>query len=144
MHVPADLFGPALPSHGGQREGAGRPKGAKNKRTAQMAAFYLRQLHRDETFADPLLRGLAIAGKDILDRETVQELAMIWGCDRAKAVELYLANWRAVMPFIHQEQPRSLHVAPGTPDSGELAPVEGELPEVPLYPGADGVYREGR
>ena len=131
MHVPPDLFGPAVPAHGGQREGAGRPKGARNKRTGEMARFYLRRMHQNDAgFADPLLRGIALAGKDLTDEETIATLARLWACDRAKVVELCLANWRAVMPYIHQEQPRSLHLAPGVPDSGELAPVEGELPTI--------------
>jgi hypothetical protein len=129
MHAP-DLFGtPDLASRGGHRDGAGRPKGSRNKRTGEMARFYMRQMHTvDPGFADPLLRALAIAGKNILDQDEVAELARIWGCEPAKAVELYLANWRAVMPYIHQEQPRSLHFAPGAPESEELAPTDGELP----------------
>jgi len=73
-----------------------------------MARYYLRQMHIvDPEFAGPLVRATALAGKDILDPRVVQELADTWKYEPAKAVELYFANWRAVMPCLHQEQPKA-------------------------------------
>ena len=46
-----------------------------NKRTGEMAWYYLRQMHTvDPEFAGPLVRATALAGKDILDPRVVQKI----------------------------------------------------------------------
>jgi hypothetical protein len=118
--------------------GTGRQTGASPMRSAAMARSYFAELHRIDKhgFADPLLRALWFAGQDITNERFLIRVSKIWKCSRLRVVELYLMNWAKVMPYIHQEQPKQLNLAPGAPDSGELAPVEGDLPLIDVTPDA--------
>jgi hypothetical protein len=108
----------------------GRPKGARNLTTKQ----YSRWLQ--SYVGDPLLPAMRVAVLDILDETTVQELAKRWGCSRAEAVDRWTRINQGVQDFVHQRQPRAIHLSPGDPqaaDDDEFDPVE--LPRLAPRPG---------
>jgi hypothetical protein len=116
-----DLFGPAEPraaqsiAVNGHR-GAGRPQGARNKRTDEAARFYMSR------FGDPLARGVEIAAIPILAPGVLPELAKVLGMERADAAKWWAGVYASTLPYIRQRL-ATLTVKPeGSPD-GEPVPL---------------------
>ena len=108
------------------RKPVGRPAGSRNLRSETYAALLI-----SRAGADPLEIAVSIAAKNILDPETVQQLALAWGCNRFEAVKLWAAINRDVQPYLHQTLPRAVVVNPGAPGGDRvLLEVEGEFLDV--------------
>lgn len=106
-----------------ERRGPGRPPGASNLRTEQLARLYRGR------YGDPLAIATEIGAKNVLDPDTVGELARIWGCSRFEAVKLWAQVNADANRYHHQQMPRAVLVPPGAP-GGERVLVE-----------VDGVYQ---
>ena len=77
------------PDHGGARQGAGRPKGVRNKRTQALADTLLKN---DECPAEALIR-----------------LAKAAECEGK--ISLAIDAWKAVLPYVHAK-PKAVETAP--------------------------------
>lgn len=78
--------------------GPGRPAGSRNKRTEEWVDYILGRYRSPlvvlaETYSRP-----------------VQELAKELGCTKAEAFDRQQAAARAILPYVHQEQPKALQL----------------------------------
>lgn len=133
------LFGdpgaPAKSRRGGRREGAGRPKGAQAIAAQQLRAFLIQR-----TGTDALVEGYATVAGVLrsIARNTdgkgvdpaLKRFAEQIGCEgkSALAFDRLMALAREVFPSVYPKLASVELQAPGAPNSGTLAPVEGELP----------------
>ncbi len=81
-----------------EKRGPGRPPGAPNRRTVEMAQFLLKR------YASPLevLAQIATA--------RVDELSQSLGCDKLEALQEKRLAAIALLPYVHQKQPVALDV----------------------------------
>ena len=98
-----------------ERRGPGRPKGARNKRTAQTVERLLSR------FEDPRAVLLAIA------QTPVDELAATLGCSALQALQERRLAAIGVLPYVAQRQPISVDVT--NRQVVHLTIIEGELAE---------------
>lgn len=80
------------------RRGAGRPKGAKNKRTAEWVEYLLGR------YRSPL-----VVLAETYSRPVV-ELARELNCKREDAMKMQISAATALAPFVHQKQPLMVNV----------------------------------
>jgi hypothetical protein len=104
---PADSAAPLV------QRGAGRPPGHRNRRTDEMANYYIRK----NGGRDPLERGIEIAGMPILAPGVLQGLAQTLGCERHDAAKWWLSCLSTVLPYTHQKQAAIEVKPPGAPGS---------------------------
>jgi len=79
--------------------GPGRPKGARNKRTAEMVEYLSRK------YTSPLEAAMQVYSR------SVHDLAEELGCDPLDAMKLQLGAINATLPYIHQRQPQAVDVS---------------------------------
>jgi hypothetical protein len=96
--------------------GPGRPPGARNRRTVEVARWLIAQ------HGDPLAAATRIAARDIAAPDGLANLARELGMERAQAAEFWLRAVNAVLPYLHQRQPQALLLNPGAPQ-GEAVPL---------------------
>jgi hypothetical protein len=82
-----------------RRFGAGRPKGARNKRSEQLGRLVIQQ------HGDPILFMASIYGRPL---DQVQALA---ACSRKDALQLQIMAAREVAPFVHGKMPVAVDLA---------------------------------
>ena len=127
------LFGGADPGSRANlpaSQGRGRPKGARNLTTKQFANWLRNYI------GDPLIPAQRVAVLDILDSETVTELARRWGCSKPEAVDKWTRINQGVMDFNHSRQPRAIHLSPGDPQAVDDDEFDAaELPRLAPRPG---------
>jgi hypothetical protein len=90
--------------------GAGRPTGARNKRTDEAARFYKGR------YGDPLARGIEISALPILAPGVLPELAKVLGCDRFEAARWWSGVYASTMPYVHQRLATLTVKPPGSPE----------------------------
>ena len=95
---------------------AGRPPGARNRRTEEYANFLIAK------HGDPLDVATAIAARNIVAPGELAALAKELGMERGDAAEFWLRTLNAVLPFLHQKMPQAVWINPGAP-GGERAEV---------------------
>lgn len=78
--------------------GPGRPKGARNKRTEELARYILGR------YRDPLI-GLA----DVVSTP-IDALASALSCDKLEAAEFWRKCAGELLPYVHQRKPQALQV----------------------------------
>jgi hypothetical protein len=112
-----DLFEQGLPRAASvpiatEPRGAGRPIGARNKRTDEAARFYIAR------FGDPLSRGVEISALPILANggQVLLELAKILGMTRENAAKWWAGVYAATLPYIHQRLATLTVKPPGSPE----------------------------
>lgn len=81
-----------------KRGQAGRPPGARNKRSEEVARYVI------ETLGDPLVHLAAIATMRI------DELAAALGCSAFEAAQERRLAAAVVLPFLHRKQPMAIDV----------------------------------
>ena len=79
-----------------RRAKAGRPPGARNKRSEDVARFVV------ETFGDPLVRQAAVATMSL------PELAAYLGCSLVEAAQEQRLAAVAVLPYLHRKMPQQI------------------------------------
>jgi hypothetical protein len=93
----------------------GRPPGARNKRTDELARWYIGK----NGGRDPLERGIEISGLPILAPGILEGLAQRLGCSRFDAAKFWAGVLTATLPYTHQRLAQ-LEVKPaGALGSGE-------------------------
>lgn len=95
---------------------AGRPPGARNRRTEEYAQFLIAK------HGDPLDVMTAIAARNIVAPGELKRLADDLGMDRKDAAEFWLRTTNATLPFLHQRMPQAVWINPGAP-GGERAEI---------------------
>ena len=95
---------------------AGRPPGARNRRTEEYARFLIAR------HGDPLDVATAIAARDIVAPGELARLADDLGMERKDAAEFWLRTLNAALPFLHQKMPQAVWINPGAP-GGERAEI---------------------
>jgi hypothetical protein len=110
-----DLFGDGERVEGREveRRGPGRPPGARNARTDQLAKWYIGQN------GDPLSIGTKISALPILARGVLEGLAERLGCSRHDAAKFWASIYSATMPYLHQRLAQLEVKQPGSLGSGE-------------------------
>jgi hypothetical protein len=107
--------------------GPGRPLGARNRRTDELARFYIAQ----NDGRDPLQRGIEVAGLPILAKGILEGLAERLGMSRADAAKWWAGILSATLPYVAQRQAQLEIRNPGAPGSGQpilwTLTEEGEL-----------------
>ena len=93
----------------------GRPPGARNKRTDELARWYIGK----NGGRDPLERGIEIAGLPILAPGILEGLAARLGCTRFEAAKFWAGVHSATLPFVHQRLAQLEVKPPGALGSGE-------------------------
>jgi len=113
--------------------GPGRPKGAKNRRTEEWAAYILSQ------YRSPLI---VLAE---LYSMPVDELAAELQCEKLDAVKIQKDAAAALAPYVHQRQPQAIEVSEksvGVLVIGELSGDASGLAGLPLA-GDEGEQNQG-
>jgi len=132
------LFGasapPQLPApldgRGGARPGAGRPPGALNRSSRELAG-YVRRKGYEAHGIDAIERDYELALQPLAtDRAALQAFAEHLGCDRLEAFKVWQQCKRDVYPFIYPRLANIEVLPPGAPGGDRL------LVEV------DGIYGE--
>jgi hypothetical protein len=98
--------------------GRGRPLGSRNRRSEEYAAVLRAR------YGCPLARATQIAALDILDDATVTKLALLWGCTRFQAAQMWAKINADVSPYHYQSLPRAIILNPGAPGSDAVL-IEG-------------------
>ncbi len=111
--------------------GRGRPKGAHNLSTKRYAQWLLSHA------GSPLLPAMRVATLDILDEDTVEELARRWACTRLEAVDRWTRINDGVKDFVHQRMPRAVVFSPGDPNADDEGDDAIPLPRLKPLPGDD-------
>jgi hypothetical protein len=115
----------AQPGH--RHRGPGRPIGARNRRTDELARWYIAQ----NDGRHPLQRGIEIAGLPILAKGILEGLAERLGMSRADAAKFWANVLSTTLPYVAQRQAQLEIRNPGAPGSGQpilwTLTEEGEL-----------------
>ena len=94
-----ELLNEATPQAAEARRGRGRPKGARNRRTAEMLEFLERL-----GYEPPMLKLARIAAAD------TRTMATALGCRKLEAFDRQQRALEALLPYWHQKLPQALEV----------------------------------
>jgi|SRR5215831_12851381 len=94
---------------------AGRPPGARNKRTDELGRWYIQQ----NGGRDPLARCVYISGLPILAPGVLDALARTLGMDRADAARWWAGMVTATLPYLHQRLAQLTVLPVGAPGSNQ-------------------------
>lgn len=94
-----ELLNQATPQAAAARRGRGRPKGARNRRTAEMLEFLERL-----GYEPPMLKLARIAAAD------TRTMATALGCRRIEAFDRQQRALEALLPYWHQKLPQAHEV----------------------------------
>lgn len=113
----------------------GRPAGVRNLSSERYSAALRAELAQDPRYSatggDPLRAATRVAALDVLDDETLNHFARLWGCTRFQVVQTVGQFGRDVLSYHHQQLPRAVIVNPGAPGAERvLVEIEGDYHEV--------------
>lgn len=92
------LGAPSKDARAGVKRGPGRPPGARNRRTEELARYIL------ERYRDPLVGLASIVSTPI------EQLAADLGCKKVDAADFWRKCASELLPYVHQRKPQALQV----------------------------------
>ncbi len=127
--LPLGLPEPGRSSHGGARPGAGRPPGALNRASREIAA-YLRR-----TEGDAIVNNYRFCMRPVLiDPEELERLRDFLKCSRLEAAEFYAKMCEKTFPYVYPRLAQLEVKPPGAPNLGWDLDIDGDGEEVTELP----------